>query len=138
MAKKIPPRTGNPGSFIKPKRHLFDRFASEILPFVEDGDPHDLLEPEYIAAKLRVSDEWLDAGRANKFGPPFVRLSSSVIRYPRGKFIQYLKSRSEIPDHGKVRTAPNRGVPGRPKKKADVKPAAATKPTKPSKLEAAE
>jgi hypothetical protein len=109
--KPIPPRTGNPGSVFKPQKHNFDRFVDQILPDVEDGDPLDLLEPEYVAAKLRVSLVWLAAARANAFGPPFVRLSPSVVRYPRGGFIDYLKSRSEIPEKGKVRVSSRRGVP---------------------------
>lgn len=114
--KPVPPRTGNPGSFIKPKRHNFDRFIDQILPLVEDGDPLDFLEPEYVAAKMRVSKAWLDSGRVNGFGPPFVRLGPGIVRYPRGKFAQFLKTRSEIPEYGKVRVSARRGIP-RPKKK---------------------
>jgi hypothetical protein len=131
-AKKISARTGNPNSVFKPKRHLCDRFVDDIRQFVEDGDPHDLLSSDFVASKLRVSTAWLDSARANKFGPEFVRLSPSVVRYPRGKFIKWLRSRSEIPERGQVRVAHNRGMPGRPRRKADP-----TKPSKPN-LQAAE
>jgi hypothetical protein len=130
-AKKIPARTGNPNSVFKPKRHLCDRFIDDIRQFVEDGDPRDLLSSDYVAAKLRVSKAWLDSARANGFGPAFVRLSPSIVRYPRSEFVKWLRSRSEIPPVGQVRMANNRGKPGRPKKKHP--------PTEPSKpLEAAE
>jgi hypothetical protein len=118
MSASAKPRTGNPGSFIKPRRHLCDRFVDDITQHVTDGDPSDLLSADYVASKLRVSLAWLAAARVNNFGPPYVRLSPSVVRYPRGKFLRWLQSRSEIPEHGEVRTAHNRGVPGRPKKKA--------------------
>jgi len=95
-AKKIPARTGNPNSVFKPKRHLCDRFIDDIRQFVEDGDPRDLLSSDYVAAKLRVSKAWLDSARANGFGPAFVRLSPSIVRYPRSEFVKWLRSRSEI------------------------------------------
>ena len=123
--KPIPPRTGNPGSIVKPTKHGFDRFIDQILPFVEDGDPNDLLTPEYVAAKLRVSLAWLAAVRINGFGPPFKRLSPAIIRYPRGGFIQYLKTRSEIPPVGKVRTSALRGIPKKQKVAAPAGPPAA-------------
>jgi hypothetical protein len=81
-----------------PKRHFFDKHAHDIARHVEDGDPKDLLHPDYVAAKLSVSTVWLGAARNAEpsYGPPSAELSPRIIRYPRGDLVKYLDMRGDV------------------------------------------
>jgi hypothetical protein len=79
-----------------PQRHNFDKHAHDIAQHVADGDPDDALPPEYVAAKLHVSKQWLNLAYKGGYGPPCVELSPRVRRYPRGEFVKYLRMRGNI------------------------------------------
>jgi len=79
-----------------PLRHNFDKYAHDIARHVEDGDPLELLDPHYVAAKLHVTTQWLNLAYNGKYGPPAVELSPRVRRYPRGELAKYLRMRGNV------------------------------------------
>jgi hypothetical protein len=81
-----------------PKRLHLDRFAGEYANHLADGDPDDLLDPKYVAAKLHVSVEWLEAARDlvnpdKNYGPPCEKLGPHLVRYRRGTLVGWLQHR---------------------------------------------
>src|SRR5512133_1326886 len=75
------------------KRHHLDRRANDIADRLADGDPDDLLKPQYVADKLGVSTQWLELGRAKGYGPPYRDLGPRMKRYQRGETLASLRSR---------------------------------------------
>lgn len=76
------------------RRFHLDRRVPRILADAE-GDDDDLLDTPEAAAWLGTSNVWLESGRVQNYGPPFIRLSSRVVRYRRGDVIKWLKSRTK-------------------------------------------
>lgn len=76
-----------------PHRHHLDKRADRLIA-ESDGDDEDLLTTTATAEWLAVSVEWLEIGRAKKYGPPFTRLSSRLIRYRRADVLEWLKART--------------------------------------------
>jgi hypothetical protein len=79
-----------------PQRHNFDKHAHDIAQHVAHGDLDEVLPPEYVAAKLHVSTQWLNLAYKGGYGPPCVELSPRVRRYPRGELVKYLRMRGNI------------------------------------------
>jgi predicted DNA-binding transcriptional regulator AlpA len=77
--------------------HL-DRHADLIVPTLAEDDPDDLLTPETVAQHLQVSETTLPGWRNKRIGPPYVRLSARLVRYPRGGLLQWLRSRNTKTD----------------------------------------
>lgn len=73
-------------------RHHLDRRAHKLIAD-SDGSDDDMLSPRAVCDWLGVSDHWLAIGRSKGYGPPFRRLSSQVIRYPRGDVKAWLATR---------------------------------------------
>jgi hypothetical protein len=86
----------------RPKRHHFDPHAEGLAQNIADGDPDDLLTPQYVASKLGVSVQWLELGRAKGYGPPHRQLSKRMPRYQRAETVAWLRSRPK----GKPKTPP--------------------------------
>jgi hypothetical protein len=74
-------------------RHHLDRRAAEIIEEGR-GDFDDLLTTAATADWFGVSTEWLEIGRSKGYGPPFIRLSPSRVRYRRGDVLAWLHERT--------------------------------------------
>jgi hypothetical protein len=83
----------------KPHAHTTGRFqldkrADQLAVAPEaTGNDDDLLTTWEVAGWLRVSTQWLDIGRIKGYGPPYQRLSPSLIRYRRGGVRGWLAER---------------------------------------------
>jgi hypothetical protein len=62
-------------------------YPAPVLP--NPDEPDALLDTEQAAAFLRVRPAWLMKGRANGYGPRFVRLGPRLIRYSRRALALY-------------------------------------------------
>jgi predicted DNA-binding transcriptional regulator AlpA len=76
-----------------PRKHHLDRRAAALITHGE-GDPNDLLKTKQVAAWLSVSDEFLEIGRSEGYGPNFVRLGPSSVRYVRSDVLKWLAERT--------------------------------------------
>jgi hypothetical protein len=87
----------------RPRRHHLDRRADSIAE-TGDGDDDDLLTTMAVAAWLGVSAEWIEIGRGQRYGPPFVKIGR-MVRYRRGDVIDWLRSRTyaSTADYGRAR-----------------------------------
>jgi hypothetical protein len=98
-----------------PSRHHLDKRADELaISVASNGQPDDLLRSGTAAKELGVSEQFLTIGRSRGYGPPFLRLSKSVVRYRRSDLVEWLNQRlyhctSEYADRPKS---------GRPRKAA--------------------
>ena len=54
----------------------------------------ELLEPNEVAALLKVSLSWLAKARAKNDGPPFMRIGRSI-RYSKAALLRWIKSRQQ-------------------------------------------
>jgi len=82
----------------RPQRHHLDRHADGLAQNVADGDPDELLTQQFVANNvLHVSIQWLELGRAQGYGPPFVRLGPRTVRYRRKELVAWLRSRKPAP-----------------------------------------
>jgi hypothetical protein len=97
-----------------PKRHNLEKHASSIAARLSDGDPEDLFTPKQVAEIIQYSTQWLAQARSNGYGPPFVRISATMVRYRRRDLLAWLRSLTETPKYGKPRRIWNKGIPGRP------------------------
>jgi predicted DNA-binding transcriptional regulator AlpA len=77
-----------------PNRHHLDRRAAKLVD--EPGAADDLLTTKELAAWLGTSEQWLEIGRIAGYGPPFVKISSRMVRYKRGAVRRWLKQRARI------------------------------------------
>lgn len=79
----------------RPIKHHLDRRADVIAEAVAAaGDDDDLLTTVQVANWFCVSPQWLEIGRMNGYGPPFVRVAPQVVRYRRGTMKEWLRERS--------------------------------------------
>ena len=63
----------------------------------QDGVIELLLTPEETSVILKNSPRTLEGWRLHRSdGPPYVRLSPSMVRYPRDKLFEWLKARTAI------------------------------------------
>lgn len=74
-------------------RHHFDGHAIELIA-EGTGNLDDLLTTSELAEWLRISSAWAEIGRSQGWGPPFVRLGPSRIRYRRGDVLRWLRERT--------------------------------------------
>lgn len=104
-------------------RHHFDRHATFIIQCISDGDPTDRFTKFEVGQILRVSQQWLELARVNKFGPPHDRIDGEV-GYQRGQLIEYLRERDRIHNRTpKGFVMPVRGTPApKPLGKARKRP----------------
>ena len=75
-----------------PLKHHLDRRAADLID--EGGDDDDLLDTPTTSVWLGVSSQWLEIGRSKGYGPPYVRLSPSRVRYRRGDVRRWLRERT--------------------------------------------
>lgn len=75
-----------------PNRHHLDKRAEKLAD--EPGDDDDLLRTKEVAEWLGVSEPWLEIARSKGFGPPFIRVTPRMIRYPRGRVRRWLRARA--------------------------------------------
>jgi predicted DNA-binding transcriptional regulator AlpA len=76
------------------RRHHLDRRAGQLLANAPQLNADTLLSTRELADLLGVSQQWLELGRKRGYGPPWVRLGPHTIRYPYGKVIKWLRTRS--------------------------------------------
>jgi predicted DNA-binding transcriptional regulator AlpA len=81
--------------YVPPARHHLDRWASALAEHGR-GDPDDLLTTPALAEWLQVSSEWLEIGRSRGYGPKFIRLSPSRVRYRRSDVLEWLAERTRV------------------------------------------
>ncbi len=74
------------------RKHHFDKRADQIIE-AGAGDDDDLLSTIQVAAWFGVSKQWLEIGRHEGYGPPFVRVGPNRIRYRRGDVRRWLLTR---------------------------------------------
>lgn len=73
--------------------HL-DKRAGQLA--AEPGDDDELLSTKELASWLGVSQQWVNAGRCKGFGPPYLRMTPTMIRYRRGAVREWLAERTFI------------------------------------------
>jgi predicted DNA-binding transcriptional regulator AlpA len=84
-----------PEAFPIPVKHHLDRRAADLAE-TGRGDPDSLLSTPALAEWLTVSAQWLEIGRSKGYGPKFVRLSPSRVRYRRSDVLDWLASRTVV------------------------------------------
>lgn len=89
-----------PNSARRPKFYLLDRRADQIAAIAIGADPNTLLDTRQTAEWLGVSVQWLEIGRSKKYGPPYRRISSKLIRYHVGDVVEWLAARKQIVEAG--------------------------------------
>ena len=101
MAKTERRRVGRPrksaadiDTQAPPRKLNLDRRVAQILAADAKADDDELLSSRDEAAWLGVSIQWLEAGRANGYGPPFIMIGPRMVRYRRGDTRAYLRKRS--------------------------------------------
>jgi hypothetical protein len=77
------------------RKHHLDKRAPALVADYSEGDPDDLLSSRQLALWLGVTEQWVEAGRLKGYGPPFVKLSSKLIRYRRDDILKWLRSRTQ-------------------------------------------
>jgi hypothetical protein len=77
-----------------PKHHLDQRADMIIAQGTLDGDDDLLLTTPQTALWLGVSIQFLEIGRSQDYGPPFVTLAPRVVRYRKDEVNKWLRERS--------------------------------------------
>jgi hypothetical protein len=73
-----------------------DKRAGDLAARLTSDNAYDLFDTKTVAAFLGVSTQWLEIGRHKKYGPPFVRLAKSRIRYRRDALVKWLLEREFV------------------------------------------
>jgi hypothetical protein len=94
--KRITRFRPSPNPAPLPRTHHLDRYADDLAAHIARGDPDELLYTPVVARVINTSPTWLEIGRVKGWGPPFVRLSSRVVRYRRRDVVEWLRSRASI------------------------------------------
>jgi len=81
---------------IKTKRHHLDRRADLASQQIIGGDDDQLLDTPQLCELLKCSHQWLEIGRHEGWGPPFVKLAPRMVRYRRGDVREWLHKRSAM------------------------------------------
>jgi hypothetical protein len=82
-------------------RHHLDRFADEYADDIAERDPDELIDTKELAKLIHVSKQWVEKGRSDGYGPPFVYLKKnkkgegSMPRYGCGDTVVWLRSRAK-------------------------------------------
>lgn len=77
------------------KLHLDKRAGALIQDAPENYNDEDLLSTMQVAAWLGTSPQWVEQSRPKGIGPPFIRITPSMVRYKRGDVISWLKQREQ-------------------------------------------
>jgi hypothetical protein len=78
----------------RPGQLHLDRRASAIATLgATMGEPDDLLTTNEVARWFAVTHQWLEIGRHRGYGPPYIRLAPSRVRYRRSDLIKWLDER---------------------------------------------
>jgi hypothetical protein len=77
-----------------PKHHLDQRADMIIAQGAIDGDDDLLLTTPQVALWFGVSIQFLEIGRSQNYGPPFVTLAPRVVRYRKDEVNKWLRERS--------------------------------------------
>jgi hypothetical protein len=77
-----------------PKHHLDKRADLIVAQGMIDGDDDLLLTTPQTALWLGVSIQFLEIGRSQNYGPPFVTIAPRVIRYRKDEVNRWLRERS--------------------------------------------
>jgi hypothetical protein len=85
---------------VLPQKYHLDRRAADLL-HAGEGDDDDLEATPAVAEWLQVSSQWLEIGRSKGYGPPFIRLSASRVRYRRGDVRTWLRERTIVHQRGR-------------------------------------
>jgi hypothetical protein len=78
-------------------RHHLDKRAASLIhnPPEDFKNDDDLLTTTQVASWFGVTVQWLELSRPRGLGPPFVKISSQMVRYRRGELIAWLKEREQ-------------------------------------------
>jgi len=74
--------------------HHLDRRADQLAEQYANSNADELLTTAAVADWLRVSRQFLEIGRVQRYGPPFIRVGPRVILYRRGDVIAWLRERT--------------------------------------------
>jgi hypothetical protein len=83
-------------------RRRIDRTADTAIAQAPPGDDNTLLTTAGVAEWLGVSTQWLELGRCKGFGPPYVKVTSRLVRYRRGDVVEYLRIRRVVAETARV------------------------------------
>jgi len=75
---------------MKRQLHL-DRRADELVRAATDAQ--EMFSTPELAKWLGVSEQFLEIGRLQGYGPPFVRIAPKMIRYRRVDLVKWLGER---------------------------------------------
>lgn len=74
--------------------HHLDKRADQLADSISiGGQSEELLRTEKAAQELGVSPAFLVIGRSRGYGPAFIRLGPSVVRYRRSDIVTWLNER---------------------------------------------
>jgi predicted DNA-binding transcriptional regulator AlpA len=95
--------------------HIDKRADAILAASANTGNDDDLLTTPQVADLLGVSTQWIEKRRTHGGGPPFVRLSQKIVRYPRDGLRHWLdqRARARIAEY-----RPKRGA----KRRVEVQP----------------
>lgn len=82
-----------PNAAGTPRKFHLDRRAHQLIE-QGAGNADDLMSTFDVATWLGVSIQFLEIGRHNNYGPVFVRLSPTMIRYKRADVLSWLQERT--------------------------------------------
>jgi hypothetical protein len=92
----IPPNPGEIAARIDEMASQLKKLSARLRQLaVQQGADDDLLDTREVADWLGVSITWLEKGRSARrpYGPPFLRLSPSKVRYERKAVKGWLQAR---------------------------------------------
>jgi hypothetical protein len=82
----------------KTQRRKINKTAEIKINDAPPGADDALLDTASVAVWLGLSTQWLEIARHRGYGPPYVRVTSRLVRYRKGDVIEYLHSRRVAPE----------------------------------------
>jgi hypothetical protein len=70
--------------------------AAELDPTPLQVDDDILVDTPKAAEILGVSHQWLELGRCDGYGPPYVKLTKRLVKYRRSDLREYARKRINV------------------------------------------
>jgi predicted DNA-binding transcriptional regulator AlpA len=84
-----------PAGKPSPKNFHIDKRAA-MISAADAGDDDELLTTKQVAQLLGVSEAWLKKRRADGTGPPYEKISTRCVRYPRNGLRPWREERDRV------------------------------------------